>query len=243
MLYRFIVGLAAVLSIGLAGCNRPAQETRDEAKETAASVVDATADAQRQREADVSSLTTRVAEIERDFAAKSEQLTAGKRTATGGLRDEVQEDVTNVKEAVANLTTTTADNWWEREEAAVRRAIEDVGSDVKRVAGRVAEPNAVATDTAATAPFTSRRDTFITEMKGRVNTFGRALENVKASGPRETEVNDIKARVDKLVGDLDRLATASADDWWNVTRDRVEDYIDRVETSVKRLDDNKPRAE
>lgn len=47
MQFRFIVGLAAVVSIGVVGCNRPAQETRDEAKDTAASVADATADAQR----------------------------------------------------------------------------------------------------------------------------------------------------------------------------------------------------
>jgi murein L,D-transpeptidase YcbB/YkuD len=244
MLCRSIVGLAAVaLSIGVAGCNRPAQETRDDAKDTAAAVADATADAQRQRDAEVSRLTSRVADIEREFAVKSEQLAAGTRTATGGLREEVKEDVANVKEAVANLTTTTADNWWEREEQAMRRAVEDVGSDVKRVAGRVLEPAPVATDTPATEPFTSRRDAFVTQMKGRVNTFRRALEPVKASGPRETEVSDLKARVEKLAEDLDTLARASADDWWGVTKDRVEAYIDRVEASVKRLDDNKPKAE
>jgi hypothetical protein len=243
MRFRSIVGLAAVLSVGVAGCNRPAQETRDEARDAASSVADATADAQRQRDAEVSRLTTRVADIERDFTAKSEQLAAGKRTATGGLREEVQEDVTNVKEAVASLTTTTADNWWDREETAVRQAVEDVGSDVKRLARKLAEPAPVATDTPSTAPFTSRRDAFVTEMKGRVNTFRRALDDVKASGPRETEVNDLKARVEKLSEDLDKLARASADDWWDVTRDRVEAYIDRVEASVRRLDDDKPRTE
>ena len=36
----------------------------------------------------------------------------------------------------------------------------------------------------------------------------------------------------------DRLDKASADDWWDVTRARVADYIDRVEKSVARLDDN-----
>jgi len=244
MLCRSIVGLAAVvLSIGVAGCNRPAQETRDEAKDTATAVADATADAQRQRDAEVSRLTSRVADIERDFAAKTEQLAAGRRAATGGLREEVQEDVANVKEAVANLTTTTAENWWEREEAAMRRAVEDVGSDVKRVAKSLAEPAPVPTDTPATAPFTSRRDAFVTEMKGRVNTFRRALEPVKANGPRETELSDLKARVEKLNEDLDKLAGASADDWWGVTKNRVEAYIDRVERSVRRLDDNKPQAE
>ena len=96
---------------------------------------------------------------------------------------------------------------------------------------------------AATAPFTSRRDALITEMKGRVNTFRNALDRVKADGPRETEVKDARARVDKLAADLDTLATASPDDWWDVTKHRVEDYLERVEASVRRLDDNRPKAE
>jgi hypothetical protein len=244
MLFKSTVGIGVIaLSFGITGCNRPAQETRDEAKETSAEVADATADAQRQRDAEVSRLNGRLAEIEREYLAKSEQLAAGKKTATSGLREEVQEDVTNVKQAVANLSTTTEDNWWEREEEAVRRAVEDVGSDVKRLAGSVAEPAPVATDTPATAPFTSRRDAFVTATKGRVNTFRRALEPVKADGPREAELKDTKARVEKMAEDLDKLASASADDWWDVTKDRVEAYLDRVEASVKRLDDYDRRTE
>lgn len=244
MLLKSIVGIAAIaLSIGIGGCNQTAQDTRDEAKDAATDVAQATVDAQRQRDAEVSRLSERVADIEREYAAKNEQLAGGTRTATGGLREEVKEDVANVKAAVASLTTTTAENWWEREEEALRRAVDDVGSDVKRMAGSVAEPAPVATNTAATEPFTNRRDAFVTEMKGRLNTFGKALERVKASGSRETELSDTKARVEKLTTDLDKLASAAADDWWNVTKDRVEEYIDRVEASVKRLDDNKPRTE
>jgi hypothetical protein len=244
MLFKSIVGIGALaLSVGVSACNRAAQETRDDARDTAAQVADATADAERERADEVTRLNERVAQIERDYAAKSEQLATAKRTATPGLREEVQEDVTNVKQAVANLSTTTAENWWEREEAALRRTVEDVGSDVERIAGKVADPNPVAINTPTTAPFTSRRDAFVTEMKGRVNAFQRAVEGVKATGPRETEVKDAKARLDKLAGDLDKLAAASADDWWNVTTDRVEEYLERVEVSVKRLDDDKVRTE
>ena len=244
MLFKSIVGIGAIaLSFGMAGCNRPAQETRDEAKKTSADVADATVDAQRHRDADVSRLNERVAAIEREYLAKTEQLAANKKVATSGLREEVQEDVTNVKKAVANLSTTTEDNWWEREEEAVRRAVDDVGSDVMRLAGSVAAPAPVATDTPATAPFTSRRDAFVTAMKGRVNTFRRALEPVKAKGPREAELKDTRARVEKMDEDLDKLASASADDWWDVSKDRVEAYLDRVEASVKRLDDHEPGTE
>jgi hypothetical protein len=243
MRFTSIVGIGVIALAGVAGCNRAAQETRDEAKDTAANVADATADAQRERDAEVARLNERVAEIEREFAARNEQLASGARAATAGLQEEVREDVTNVKQAVANLSTTTADNWWEREESAVRRTVDDLGSDVKRLAGRVPEAASVATDTSATAPFTSRRDAFVTEMKGRVNAFQKALDGVKARGARETEVRDTRARADKLAADLDKLAAASADDWWDVTTDRVDDYLERVEASVKRLDDNKSRTE
>jgi hypothetical protein len=244
MLFRSIVGVGVVvLAVGVGGCKQPAQETRDEAKSRASEVADAAAEAQRQRAAEVARLSDRMAEIEREYTAKNEQLAAGKKTATAGLREEVKEDVANVKQAVADLGTTTADNWWDREEGAMRNALDDVGADVKRLAGNVAEPAPVDTATPATAPFTSRRDAFVTEMKGRVNQFRKALDRLKASGPRETEIKDTRARVDKLAEDLDKLATASADDWWDVTKERVEAYLARVEASVRRLDDDKPSAE
>jgi hypothetical protein len=66
-----------------------------------------------------------------------------------------------------------------------------------------------------------------------------ALDNVKARDAQKTELEDTKARVKKLADDLDRLGSASADDWWDVTKARVNEYVDRVENSVKRLDDNK----
>jgi len=244
MRFRYTVGIGAVaLSFAVAGCNRPAQETRDDAKAENAKVADKAAEAERARQTEIARLTDRVAQIDREYAEKSAAVAAGTKTATAGLREEVREDVANVKQAVANLGTTTGDNWWEREEDAVRKTIDDVGGDVQRLAGSVTPHATVPTDTPATAPFTSRRDAFVTEMKGRLNAYVDALDNVKAKGARATEVKDTKARIDKLAEDLDKLATASADDWWNVVKDRVEAYLDRVEASVKRLDDNKPRGE
>ena len=56
--------------------------------------------------------------------------------------------------------------------------------------------------------------------------------------PGRREIEDTR-RVKKLGDDVDRLRSASADDWWDVTKTRVNEYVDRVEASVKRLDDNK----
>lgn len=235
---------ALALVLATAACNRDAKETRKETVKEDAKVADVAKDVERKRNDEIARLNDRVARIERDYSDKAATVASGKRTATAGLREEVQEDVNNVKQAVVNLSTTTSDNWWEREEDAMRATVDDVAADVKRLAGKINEPAPAAPgETPATAPFTSRRDSFVAEMKGRIDGLDRALDRVKAKGPRETELTDTRARVKKIGEDLDRLARASADDWWDVSRDRVADYVDRVEASVKRLDDNKPRAE
>jgi hypothetical protein len=74
-------------------------------------------------------------------------------------------------------------------------------------------------------------------MRTRVDAMKQALDNVKASGPKETEVEDIRARINKLSDDVDRLKSASPDDWWDVTKARVTEYVDRIDRSVNRLDD------
>jgi len=241
--YKTLIGGALAVALAAGACNRDAKDTRKETVKEEEKVADKAAAVEKERNDEIARLNERVVQLQRDYADKTAVLAAGKRTATSALREEVQEDVNNVQKAVANLGTTTADNWWEREEAAMRATLDDVGADVKHIGARVAEPAPAAPgETPATAPFTSRRDAFVAQMKGRVDAMSQALDKVKAKGPRETELNDTKARVKKIGEDLDRLASASADDWWKVARDRVRDYIDRVEASVKRLDDNKPRA-
>ena len=104
---------------------------------------------------------------------------------------------------------------------------------------RPAEAAGTAGEGVSTAPFTSRRDQFVASLRARVDAMENALDKVKARDARKTELEDTQARVKKLADDLDRLRSASADDWWDVTKARVTDYVDRVENSVDRLDDNK----
>ena len=65
------------------------------------------------------------------------------------------------------------------------------------------------------------------------------LKGVRVKGTQETELEDTRARLNKLKDDVDRLRKASAEDWWDITAKRVSEYIDRVEDSIRRLDDNK----
>jgi hypothetical protein len=226
------------LALSVAACNRgPAADAVAPVDTTAA---DRAAELQKERDNEVARLNERVAALEADYAKKNAEVVTGAKVATSGLREELKEDVANVREAVGDLSSTTPDNWWDRHEHAMRTTAADIESDVKRLAGPVvipAEPP-VPADTASAAPFTSRRDAFVAGLKMRIEAFNTALDRVKAKGARETEVEVTRARVKKLAEDADKLASASADEWWDVTKARVTDYVDRVEASVKRLDDN-----
>ena len=231
------------LTIAVGACGRdPAQPVPPPVDPQA----ERAAQAERQREQDLSRLDDRVAAIERSYEEKSAgipQGTAGK-TAAGRLHEDVKGDVADVKDAVKDLRTTTAENWWDRYETAVTKAADEVESDVKVLSGtkmlpaskmpaRVADGSG---QTVSTAPFTSRRDKFVADMRMRFGAMNKALDNVKATGPRKTALQDLRARVTKLADDVDRLGSASADDWWDLSKTRVSDYVDRVEKSVARLD-------
>jgi archaellum component FlaC len=235
--------VALVLAAG--GCNRDVGESRDTAaREERIPAEDRAAELQRERNEEISRLDKRVADIERDYAEANQKVVSGDRTATAGLREELKEDVTNVKMAVNDLKTTTPENWWDRHEAAMKQTASDIEADVSRLAGKVtpAPPQTTTRATGenvSTEPFTSRRDKFVADIRARVDAMEQALGKVKARGAQETELEDTRARVKKLGEDADRLRSASADDWWDVTKARVNEYVDRIEASVKRLDDNK----
>jgi len=241
-------GSTLALLLGSAACSREATVERRDTTTAAAPVVDRAAELQRQRDQELSKLDDRVAALERSYEDKraaSPRGTSGAPTAE--LRHDTKSDLDDVKAAVNNLRSTTADNWWERHESAMHTAIDDVEKDVKRFSGAKAVPTAKKStkvadgtgQTVSTAPFTSSRDKFVADMRARIDAMDKMLDNVKATGPRKTELNDLHARVDKLGEDIDRLKTASAEDWWTLSHARVSDYIDRIEKSVARLDDNK----
>jgi hypothetical protein len=231
---------ALALTLAAGGCNRDAAESRDATvRQQGASDADHRAELQRQREEEIARLDKRLAEIDRKYAEANKR---GVGTATAGLREELKEDVTNVKQAVSDLRTTTPENWWERHEQAMKRTADDIEADVTRLAGKITPERPQSTtgtdEPVSTVPFTSRRDRFVADLGARIEAMERALENVKATNAPQTELEDTRARVHKLSEDVDRLRSASAEDWWDVTKARVTEYLDRVEGSVKRLDDN-----
>ena len=246
MAYRRVATLGALaVSFAIAGAC-----SRDEPNETSAVVThegEDTAEVQKQRQEHIRDLDERVSKLEGEYGEANQKVTSGARTPTAGLREEVKEDLTNIRQAVDDLESTTPDNWWERHERAMRRTADDVEEDVKRLAGNLPAPSArqaestgTSGEVVSTAPFTSQRDSFVRDTRARIEAMERALDAVKAKGARETELDDTRARVRKMSEDLDALGKASADDWWDLSRERVADYVARVEDSIERLDDNKP---
>lgn len=249
---RHIYGItAALLGLTLAGaaCNRePVRNEPDAAAEQASREAERAAEEQRQRNEDINRLSERVANLESDYETKSAGTPRGSAgTAAARVRGELREDLTNAKQAVQDLGTTTSDNWWDRHEQAMRRTADDVEADVKRVAGVKALPAPKADDTTrqsdtaaekqAGAPFASARDRFVADMNAKLDSMEQALDKVKARGARAVELDDVRDRVKKLRDDVEGLKGASADDWWDLSKARVENYIDRLDDSIERLDD------
>ena len=230
------VAFAAVLT-GTGCNNEPAAQPDWTATETA----EKAAREQRERSEEAAELERRASNLESQWTEMQTKVQTRGRTATAGLREEVQEDVKNARTAVADLKTTTADNWWERHERALERAVGDVQADVQRLTKQktVPEPAEKAEPIGTSAGFAARRDSFVARLRARVDAMEEQLNGVKAEGALKTELEDTRTRVDRLQADLDELRGASPDNWWDLSSERVSEYIDRVQESINRLDDNK----
>ena len=243
----YLIAGALVAALAAAGCgdSRSTDTPRTTAADEQAEAARRAEDQRHEHEQQAAQLDERVMKLERDYqehVPAEPRGTAG-RTAPNARR-ELTEDIAHVKQAVADLRTTSAQNWWERHASALKQSADDVEADVKRIVGNRTLPapehakDAPATPEAASpAPFESARDRLVNDMHARIDSWKKALDEARIPRARKTELDDINARVDKLSDDIDELKSASADDWWDVSRKRVSDYIGRVEESVARLDD------
>jgi aspartate aminotransferase-like enzyme len=235
--HKRIIIAAAAVALMMPACNRP-EPAREQA--TPATREDAAAE-QRKRIDDTAQMEKRVVDLERRWSDMQNKIVEKSSTPTAALRAEVKEDVNNARQAVEDLKTTTPENWWERHEHVMERTAADIEADVRRFTkGQPTASTAVQEPETPVqaAPFESRRDRFVTRLRARVDGMEEQLKTVSARGAQETELEDTRARVTKLKEDVDRLRTSSADDWWDISSKRVTEYIDRVERSIRRLDDD-----
>jgi len=237
-----VVTVAAALTVSACKGQDPASESPRHTAAPASSD-SAANDLQRKHDDDTAKLDKRVADLERRLTEMQGKIVEKSATPTAALKAEVQEDVKKAREAVGALKTTTPENWWERHEGVMERTAADIQEDVRRLAkGQAAAATAPEPETSPNAaPFESRRDRFVARLRARVDAMEGQLKSVRAEDAQRTELQDTRARVDKLKEDVDRLRSASANDWWDISVKRVSEYIDRVEDSIRRLDDNKAR--
>lgn len=239
MRYPTLASAAVAAGLIAMGCNRgPAVEPENRAS---VELAEKQAAERRKRSEEAAELERRAANLESQWIEMQTRVKARARTATVGLSEEVQEDVKNAQAAVANLKTTTEENWWERHQDALERSVSDVQADVQRLTKQktLPEPTEKVEPVGTAAGFAERRDALVSRLRARVDAMEEQLDRVKARGAFETELNDTRARIDKLQEDLDELGKVSPNDWWDVSSDRVAQYIERVQASIKRLDDNK----
>jgi chromosome segregation ATPase len=225
-----IVAFAAALTVTACNRSQPAEESvRDEA-----------AEARQKIQNEAAELDKKVADLDREWNEMQAKLADEKNKATAALQAEIKEDLTNAREAVADLKTTTEANWWERHEQRMERTAQDIEEDVRRFARRWAEPKLEAEGTIGSSDnWEARRERFARRMESRIEAMENALKDVELKGAQETEVEDTRARLKKMREDTDRLHNATEEDWWEITKERVNDYIERVDRSINRLDDDK----
>ena len=241
----FLASAAVGVVLTVMGCNTgPAVESdRADADLAQKKAAEQQAADQRERSEEAAELERRAANLESQWTEMQTKVKTRERTATAALRDEVAEDVKNARAAVADLKTTTPENWWERHERALERSVDDVQTDVQRLTKQKPMPTEKADLGATAAGFAERRDGFVSNLSARLSAMEQQLDKVTAKGTLETELQDTKARIDKLEEDLDELRRVSPDAWWDVSSERVGEYIERVEASIKRLDDNKTQTD
>lgn len=234
---KFMTMLAGATVLLFVGCSSP-EPAREAARPEPTPAEKAAAELQRKRTDDGAGMEKRLAELDRRWSEMSSTLAKNASKSTAAVREEVEEDIKNVRQAVADLKTTTAENWWERHEKVMERNVQDIEEDVRRFVKSppLKTPPAAESDANA-GPFESRRDRVAANLRARVDAMEERLAKVRVPDAQKTELEDTRARVEKLKDDVERLRKASADDWWDISSKRVNDYIERVEASMGRLND------
>ena len=99
----------AFVALMVVACGSP-EPAREPVREESAAAT-AAADLQRKHNEEAAQLEKRAADLERRWTEMTAKVKEKSATPTAGLRAEVQEDITSLRDAVADLKTTTVDNW------------------------------------------------------------------------------------------------------------------------------------
>ena len=223
----------APVLIGVAALTCAACSPTDPAENSSAPA----ADEAQARQNETMELENRLAALEREWQEAQTALSKQASAASAEVKARVEDDLKDAREALAELRTTTAENWWERQERQIERAAEDLEQDVRRYARSWKAPDSTSpTGTAGdTSDWRVRRDQLVARMEARIEALDAALRDDSVRDADRETVEDSRMRVQQLREDTERLRDASEPEWWDVTKQRVETYIERIEAAIDRL--------
>lgn len=222
-----VVSIAATLAA--AACDKAipaAEESRQEATPGSEA-----------RDKEAAELDRRLAALEREWQQVQDRLSKQTASASATVKAEIADDLMAARETVAELRTTTAENWWERQQRELERTAEKVEQNVRTFARRSTPP--VETDDVAIAGdgdgWAARRDALVARMEKRIRAMEEALDSVDPREAKQLEVENARARVEQMKEDTERLRRASEAEWWDVTKERVNAYLNRLDAAIDRL--------
>jgi DNA repair exonuclease SbcCD ATPase subunit len=186
----------------------------------------------------------RVSELERklsEMTAKPEEQRAVSANRVGDIR----EDLNELRQEIADLRTTEPQNWWDRTERSVERAWNDVQSDARGrgVTARAPTETEGTADREATPPvagqdLSARREQFVNRMESDIKALEQELDKLDRAGRNVANVDDVRDELKDLKEEVASLRTANENDWWDITKKRLDRTADRIERQIDKLDDD-----
>jgi hypothetical protein len=226
---RLMMIALVATTVAAAACNRPNQDV-DDARTNAEPAADT-------RAQDAEDLDRRLAELERKWQDVQTRVSNEAAAATATARARIEDDLMMAREALGELRTTTAENWLERQERQLERMAERVEQDVRTVA-RNWTPSRDTDEVGTTgdqSDWAQRRDALVARTERRVREMETALAELDPRDADQPDVESTRARVQHMKEDTDRLRRASDAEWWDLTKERLNAYLERLDAAIDRL--------
>lgn len=223
-----IIGALVAVTSATAACNRPNEEAAD--ARGSAPEVDT-------KDRDTAHLQRRLDDLERKWRDVTNRVSSEADAATSSARAAIEEDLKAARQAIAELRTTTVDNWWERQERQLEQAAQHVERDVRTLA-RNWTPSGDGQEVGTSgdgSDWARRRDVLVARMEKRVHEMENALANLDPRNPDGPAVDTTRERIEQMKEDTDRLRRSSEHDWWTVTKERLDAQLDRLDAAIDRL--------
>jgi chromosome segregation ATPase len=215
-----------------AGCSRTETATTGSADRTAP---DAAA-AQRDRDEYANKLDQRISQME----SRLTEMKASASQKTKDRLEDVQQSLKELREEVAEIRRpTVGTEWWPMTERYVERDAQRVETGVRgRGAGSAARTDTTttpSTTTEAGPDLAARRDKFVQRMQAQIDQLERELNNAPPDRVRGGDIDGVRSELKDLRDEVNDLKNATAANWWDTTKARLDRTMSRIERSIENV--------